>query len=170
MEIKPTKPVFGRWPSHLKAHPTSPLPTQRQPAFHQVVPFETTQFDHFFSTPCRHLDFQPNLCLTRTFFRFKCSSYLFNKQPNGGHHRRSQHHAICFQTDEPCWVSPVHAIVGWRKLCNTPSERRHRACAIERNEVQRSCLHDGFSVAEPTSLVFKNGDFPEAAKNTFGKI
>ena len=39
---------------------------------------------------------------------------------------------------------------------------------IERNEVQRSCLHDGFSVAEPTSLVFKNGDFPEAAKKTFG--
>ena len=132
MEIKPTKPVFGRWPSHLKAHPTSPLPTQRQPAFHQVVPFETTQFDHFFSTPCRHLDFQPNLCLTRTFFRFKCSSYLFNKQPNGGHHRRSQHHAICFQTDEPCWVSPVHAIVGWRKHLTAPSKRRHRACPIER--------------------------------------
>ena len=76
--------------------------------------------------------------------------------PNGGHHRRGQHHAICLQTNEPCWVSPVHAIVGWRKLLTAPTERRHRACAIER---KRSCLHDGFSVAEPLSLVFKNGGF-----------
>ena len=28
--------------------------------------------------------------------------------------------------------------------------------------------HDGISVAEPSALVFKNGDFPEAAKKTIG--
>ena len=36
----------------------------------------------------------------------------------------------------------------------------------ERSE--RSCLHDGFSVAEPPALVFKNGGYPEAPQKTFG--
>ena len=68
---------------------------------------------------------------------FLCQRFT---RPNGGHHRRGQHHATCLQTDEPCWVSPVHAIVGWRNHDNLPSERRHRACPIER---KRSRLRDG---------------------------
>ncbi|MBX7224287.1 MAG: hypothetical protein K1Y36_30510, partial [Blastocatellia bacterium] len=42
-----------------------------------------------------------------------------------------------------------------------PTERRHRACPIER---QRSCLHDGFSVAEPSALVFKTAVFRKPRK------